>query len=92
MRERYPMEDPLSNLIKTMKEKVFNAILSIAVVGLGALILLAETSLLIHHGVTPEMALIGSLYTGSLGWIILAAVLTTTDWFYDHVTSKIIKK
>lgn len=51
------MEDPLSNLIKTMKEKVFNATLSIVVVGLGALILLAETSLLIHHGVTPEMAL-----------------------------------
>lgn len=92
MRERYPMEDPLSNLIKTMKEKVFNTILSIAVVGLGALILLAETSLLIRHGVTPEIAFIGSLYTGSLGWIILAVVLATTGWFYDHVTNKIVKK
>lgn len=86
------MEDPLSNLIKTMKEKVFNTILSIAVVGLGALILLAETSLMVHHGATPEMALIGSLYTGFLDWIILATVFTTTDWFYDHITSKIIKK
>ena len=86
------MEDPLSNLIKTMKEKVFNTILSIVVAGLGALILLAETSLLIRHGATPELALIGSLYTGFLDWIILATVLTTTDWFYDHVTSKIIKK
>lgn len=75
-----------------MKEKVFNAILSIAVVGLGALMLLAETSLLVHFGVTPEAALIGSLYTGFLGWIILAATLTSTDWFYDHVTNKIIKK
>lgn len=86
------MEDPLSNLIKTMKEKVFNTILSIVVVGLGTLILLAETSLLVHHGAAPEAALIGSLYTGFLDWIILATVLTTTGWFYDHVTSKIIKK
>ena len=75
-----------------MKEKAFNTILSIAVVGLGALILLAETSLLIRHGATTEMALIGSLYTGFLDWIILAVVLTTTDWFHGHVTSKIIKK
>lgn len=75
-----------------MKEKVFNTILSIVVVGLGTLILLAETSLLVHHGAAPEAALIGSLYTGFLDWIILATVLTTTGWFYDHVTSKIIKK
>lgn len=75
-----------------MKEKVFNTILSIAIVGIGALILLAETSLLIRHGATPEMALIGSLYTGFLDWIILATVLTTTGWFYDHVTNKIVKK
>lgn len=75
-----------------MKENVFNAILSIAVVGLGALVFLAEMSLLVHFEVTPEAALIGSLYSGGLGWVILAAVLTTTDWFYDHVTNKIIKK
>lgn len=75
-----------------MKPNTFNTILSIVVVGLGALILLAETSLLVHHGAVPEAALIGSLYTGFLDWIILATVLTTTDWFYDHVTSKIIKK
>lgn len=75
-----------------MKENVFNAILSIAIVALGALVVLAEMSLLVHFGVTPEAALIGSLYSGFLGWIILAAVLTTTDWFYDHVTNKIIKK
>lgn len=75
-----------------MKEKVFNVILSIVIVGLGALILLAETSLLVRYGAAPKAALIDSLYTGFLGWIILAAVLMTTDWFYDHVTNKIIKK
>lgn len=86
------MEDPLSNLIKTMKEKVFNTILSIAIVGIGALIVLAETSLLVHFGVIPGAALVISVYSGFLDWIILATVLTTTGWFYDHVTSKIIKK
>lgn len=75
-----------------MKEKVFNAILSIAITSLGVLITLAEKSFLVHHGATPESALIDSLYTGFLGWIIFAAVLTTTDWFYDHITNKIIKK
>ena len=74
-----------------MKEKVFNAILSIAVVGLGALMLLAETSLLVHFGVTPGAALIGSLYTGFLGWIILAVSLISTDKFWK-LTNKIIKK
>jgi hypothetical protein len=75
-----------------MKEKVFNAILSIATVVLGGLIVLAETSLLAHHGVESDVAFLVSLYSGFMGWIILAAVLTTTDWFYDHVTNKIIKK
>ena len=74
-----------------MKEKVFNAILSIATVVLGGLVALAETSLLAHHGATPEMALIGSLYTGFLGWVILAAVLTGTDKFWNFA-NKIIKK
>lgn len=75
-----------------MKEKVFNAILSIAITSLGVLITFIEKSLLVHFGAAPEMALIDSLYTGFLGWIILAAVLMTTDWFYDHITNKIIKK
>lgn len=74
-----------------MKENTFCAVLSIAIVGLGALVVLAEMSLLVHHGATPEMALIDSLYSGFLGWIILAASLTTTDWFYN-LTNKIIKK
>lgn len=75
-----------------MKENTFCAVLSIAIVGLGALVVLAEMSFLIHNGATPEMALIGSLYSGGLIWVILAASLITTDWFYDHVTNKIIKK
>lgn len=74
-----------------MKENTFCAVLSIAIVGLGALVVLAEMSFLINHGETPEMALIDSLYSGFLGWIILAASLTTTDWF-DNLTNKIIKK
>ena len=74
-----------------MKENTFNAVLSIAIVGLGALVVLAEMSLLVHHGATPEMALIDSLYTGLLGWVILAASLMTTDWFYNLI-NKIIKK
>ena len=75
-----------------MKENTYCAVLSIAIVALGALVVLAEMSLLVNHGATPEMALIGSLYSGGLGWVILAAVLTSTEWFYDHVTNKIIKK
>ena len=74
-----------------MKENTFNAVLSIAIVALGALVVLAEMSLLVNHGATPEMALIDSLYSGFLGWVILAAVLTSTDWFYN-LTNKIIKK
>lgn len=74
-----------------MKENTFNVVLSITIVGLGALVVLAEMSLLVHHGETPEMALIDSLYSGFLGWVILAASLTTTDWF-DNLTNKIIKK
>ena len=75
-----------------MKEKVFNAILSIAITSLGVLITLAEKSLLVHFGEIPDIALIDSLYSGGIGWITLAAVLATTNWFYDHVTNKIIKK
>lgn len=74
-----------------MKENTFCAVLSIAIVGFGALVVLAEMSLLVHHGATPEMAFIDSLYSGFLGWVILAASLTTTDWF-DNLTNKIIKK
>lgn len=75
-----------------MKENTFCAVLSIAIVGLGALVVLAEMSFLVNHGATPDVAFIDSLYTGGIGWVILAAVLTTTDWFYDHVSNKIIKK
>lgn len=66
-------------------------VLSTTIVVLGALVALAEMVLLVHHGETPEAALVESLYTGFLGWIILAASLTTTDWF-DNLTNKIIKK
>ena len=75
-----------------MKENTYCAVLSIAIVALGALVVLAEMSLLVNHGATPDLAFLESLYSGFLGWVILAAVLTTTDWFYDHVTNKIIKK
>ena len=74
-----------------MKENTFIAVLSIVIVGLGALIVLAEMSLLVHHGVTLEAALIDSLYSGFLGWVILAAVLTGTDKFWN-LANKIIKK
>lgn len=74
-----------------MKEKTFIAILSIATVVLGGLVAIAETSLLVNHGVEPDVAFLESLYSGFLGWVILAAVLTTTDWF-DNLTNKIIKK
>lgn len=74
-----------------MKENTFNAVLSIAIVGLGALVVLAEMSLLVNRGVDPDVAFLESLYSGFLGWVILAAVLMTTDWF-DNLTNKIIKK
>ena len=74
-----------------MKEKIFIAILSIAIVAIGSLVVLAETSLLANHGVEPDVAFLESLYSGFLGWIILAAVLTSTDKFWK-LTNKIIKK
>lgn len=74
-----------------MKEKTFIAILSIAIVAIGSLVVLAETSLLVNHGVEPDVAFLESLYSGFLGWIILAAVLTSTDKFWK-LTNKIIKK
>lgn len=74
-----------------MKENTFCAVLSIAIVGLGALVVLAEMSLLVHFGETSDVAFLESLYSGFLGWVILAASLTTTDWF-DNLTNKIIKK
>lgn len=74
-----------------MKEKTFTAILSIATVVLGGLVAIAETSLLVNHGVEPDVAFLESLYSGFLGWIILAAVLISTDKFWK-LTNKIIKK
>lgn len=74
-----------------MKEKTFIAILSIATVVLGGLVVLAETSLLVNHGVEPDVAFLESLYSGFPGWIILAAVLINTDKFWK-LTNKIIKK
>lgn len=75
-----------------MKTNTFIVVLSITIVSIGALVVLAEMSLLVHFGETLEMALIESIYSGGLGWVTLAAVLSTTDWFYDHITNKIIKK
>lgn len=74
-----------------MKEKTFIAILSIATVVLGGLVAIAETSLLVNHGVEPDVAFLESLYSGFLGWVILAAVLISTDKFWK-LTNKIIKK
>lgn len=74
-----------------MKENTFCAVLSIAIVGLGALVVLAEMSLLVHHGATPDVAFLESLYSGFLGWVILAATLISTDKFWK-LTNKIIKK
>ncbi len=74
-----------------MKEKTFIAILSIATVAIGSLVILTETSLLVNHGVEPDVAFLESLYSGFLGWIILAAVLISTDKFWK-LTNKIIKK
>ena len=74
-----------------MKEKTFIAILSIVTVVLGSLVVLAETGLLVNHGVEPDAAFLESLYSGFLGWIILAAVLISTDKFWK-LTNKIIKK
>jgi len=74
-----------------MKEKTFIAILSIATVVFGSLVVLAETSLLVNHGVEPDVAFLESLYSGFLGWVILAAVLISTDKFWK-LTNKIIKK
>ena len=74
-----------------MKEKTFIATFSIATVALGGLITLAETSLLIHFGTAPDEAIIDSLYSGFLGWIIFVAVLTGTDKFWN-LANKIIKK
>lgn len=74
-----------------MKEKTFIAILSIATVVLGGLVAIAETSLLVNHGVEPDVAFLESLYSGFLGWIILAAVLISADKFWN-LANKIIKK
>jgi hypothetical protein len=74
-----------------MKEKTFIAILSIAIVAIGSLVAIAETSLLVNHGVEPDAAFLESLYSGFLGWIILAAVLISTDKFWK-LANKIIKK
>ena len=58
---------------------------------LGGLIVLAEVSILCKQGMTSEEALITSLYTGFIAWIILASSLMTTNWF-SKLTDKIIKK
>lgn len=75
-----------------MKQNTFITIFSIVVVTIGMIITFVEASILTHFGETWASAFIDSLYTGFLGWIILAAVLFTTDWFFDHITNKIIKK
>ena len=75
-----------------MKENVFCVVSSIITVGIGLIIMLIEMGILMHYGEARIDALPDSIYTGFLGWITFAAVLATTDWFYDHVISKIIKK
>lgn len=74
-----------------MKENTFTAVLSVAIVAIGGLVVLVEMSLLVHHGVDPDVAFLESLYTGFLGWVILAATLISTDKFWK-LTNKIIKK
>ena len=75
-----------------MKENVFCVVFSIATVGIGLIIMLIEMGILMRCGEAWIDALADSLYTGFLGWITFTAVLATTDWFYDHVVSKIVKK
>lgn len=75
-----------------MKENVFCVVLSIITVGIGLIIMFIEMGILMHYGEARIDALADSLYTGFLGWMTFAAVFTTTDWFYDRVISKIIKK
>lgn len=74
-----------------MKENIFFAFLSVAVVALGGLIVLVEVSILCKQGMASEEALITSLYTGFIAWIILASSLMTTNWF-SKLTDRIIKK
>ena len=77
--------------LSIMKESTFCAVLSIAITGIGMLLAFGESWLLVNHGASPEIAFIDSLYTGFLGWVILAALLTSTDWFWK-LSNKIIKK
>ena len=74
-----------------MKENTFIALLSVAVVTLGSLIVLAEVSILCKQGMAFEEALITSLYTGFIAWIILASSLMTSNWF-SKLIDRIIKK
>lgn len=75
-----------------MKENVFCVVFSIITVGIGLIIVFIEMSILMHHGEARIDALADSMCTGFLGWITFVAALTSTDWFYDRVISKIIKK
>lgn len=56
-----------------MKEKVIIMVMSIATVAIGMLIALIESIILVGHGASADEAMIISLYSGFLLWVILAA-------------------
>lgn len=58
-----------------MKEKVINMVMSIATVAIGMLIALIESIILVGHGASADEAMIISLYSGFLLWVILAAAV-----------------
>lgn len=58
-----------------MKENVIITVMSIATVAIGMLIALIESIILVGHGSSPDEAMIISLYSGFLLWVILAATV-----------------
>lgn len=58
-----------------MKEKVITAVLSIAIVVIGMLIAFLEAFILVGQGASVDEAMIISLYSGFLLWVILAATV-----------------
>lgn len=58
-----------------MKENVIITVMSIATVAIGMLIALIESIILVGQGASANEALIISLYSGFLLWVILAATV-----------------
>lgn len=58
-----------------MKEKVIIMVMSIATVVIGMLIALIESIILVGQGASVAVAMIISLYSGFLLWVILAATV-----------------